>query len=267
MNIVAFAGKKGSGKSTLCNFIHGYFMKMTDLIDGFHLLDNGDLVIETDVLGDDGQLSKGTGSIDVKRTDLEFAMWAAQSMWPVVKHYAFASPFKEMAVDLFGLNKDHVYGSNEDKNNLTDYSWEDMPFKTKQKGLMTVREFLQALGSEIFRKIYEDIWVDKAVADMNIESPEVATVSDVRYKNEFNGIKKAGGKVILLTGGVDGDKHSSENDLEGLEFDAIIDTANQTVDESCHQLVELLNSWGIIPEEIIIEKAQEYKPRSIAKIK
>jgi len=266
MNIVAFAGKKGSGKSTLCNFLHGYFMKMHGLIDGFEITENGDLVIETDILDESNNLSKGKGIVDVRRLDIDFALWAGGAMWPIVKHYAFSTPLKEMAVELFGLNREHVYGSNEDKNNLTQYKWEDMPFKSKKTGFMTVREFLQVLGTEILRKIYNNVWVERAVKDIEAESPSLAVVSDLRHDIELDKIKEKGGKVIFLTGGEGGDDHSSETEFSKLTFDAIIDTVNQTVDESCHRLVELLQDWGIIPSEIIVE-SESKKSRGVGKIK
>lgn len=267
MNIIAFAGRKNSGKSTLCNFLHGYYMKMHGSIDGFEILENGDLVIETDIIGDDGQLSKGKGVIDIKRTDVDFAMWASSTMWPIVKHYAFATPFKEFAVELFDIDRNKVYGSNEDKNSLTQYKWEDMPFKTKKTGYMTVREFLQSLGTEIFRKIYSDIWANRALKDIVAENPMMATISDLRHQNECLKVKANGGKIIFLTGGLEGDSHSSETSFEEMEFDATIDTANQSVDESCHQLVELCNQWGFVPSEIFHPQPENAKPKKVRKIR
>ena len=268
MNIIAFAGKKGSGKSTLCNFLHGYFLKAYELIDAFDITESGDLVIETDIIGEDNQLSKGKGLIDVKRLDIDFALWASSTMWPTVKHYAFATPFKEMAVELFNLNREDVYGSNERKNKLTRYKWEDMPFKSKKTGFMTIREFIQALGTEVFRKIKDDIWIERAMKDIEAEKPMYAIISDLRHSQEFKAVHARGGKTIFLTGGAEGDDHSSETQFSEMQFDATIDTRKQTLNESCRQLVELLMKWEIIPKEIFVELPKSEKPnRGMRKIK
>lgn len=268
MNIVAFAGKKGSGKSTMCNFLHGYFMKSFGVIDGFEIMPSGDLVIETDVLDENNQISKSKGVIDVRRLDIDFAMWASSSMWPIVKHYAFATPVKEVAIELFGLKREHVYGSDDDKNQLTGYKWKDLVSDSKKTGFVTVREFLQTLATEIFRKIYDDVWAERTIKDILAEGPILATISDLRFPNEYSKVKENNGKTIFLTGGVDGDKHSSENSFDKMEFDAVIDTKTQTVDESCHQLVALLTEWEIIPKEIVVETPKPEKPnRGIGKIK
>lgn len=267
MNIVAFAGKKGSGKSTMCNFLHGYFMKSFGVIDGFEITPTGELVIETDVIGDDNQITKSKGVIDVRRLDIDFAMWASSSMWPLVKHYAFATPLKEIAVELFGLKREHVYGPNEDKESSTQYRWKDFYPDTTKTGFLTVREFLQELGI-IFRQINPDVWANRTVKDIEAESPILATVSDLRFMNEYSKVKEKDGKVVFLTGGVGGDKHVSENSFGEMKFDAIIDTKKQSVDESCHQLVSLLTEWEIIPKEIVVETSKPEKPnRGVGKIK
>lgn len=268
MNIIAFAGKKNSGKSTLCNFLHGYLLKTYDLIDAFDITESGDLVISTDVIDDNGMVSKGKGLIDVRRIDIDFALWASSTMWPTVKHYAFATPFKEMAVELFDLKREDVYGSNEKKKTLTPYKWEDMPFKTKKTGYMSVREFLQALGTEIGKAIKNDVWVQRTMKDIEAENPLNAIISDLRHVEEFEAVKEKNGKVIFLTGGEDGDSHSSENEFEQIKFDAKLDTKNQTVDECCHQLIDLLTQWDMLPKEVIVKTSSKEKPdRGVKKIK
>lgn len=245
--ILAFSGKKQSGKSTLSNFIHGYQLKSYNLIDAFEIAETGELVVETSVRGEGGKISKGKGLVDITRTDIEFAVWAMDNVWPFVKHYAFATALKEVSIGLFGLEKDQVYGTNEQKNSLTSYKWEDMPVKIKGKsGFMTGREFMQYFGTDICRKIYPNIWTDRTIKDIQAEDSNLAIISDARFENEVKAVQNAGGKVIRLTRTVEGeDYHESELALDNYDgFDATIDTQNLDIDSSCHELVKILDSWG-----------------------
>jgi hypothetical protein len=244
--ILAFSGKKQSGKNTLCNFIHGYQLKSYNLIDSFEIADTGELVIETSVREESGKISKGKGQIDITRLDIEFAVWAMDNIWPFVKHYAFATALKEVGIGLFDIPRENVYGTDEQKNALTKYKWEDMPTKVKGKtGFLTGREFMQYFGTDICRKIYPDIWTDRMIKDIEAEKPNLAVVSDARFENEIKAIQNAGGKVIRLTRCVGGvDNHVSELDLDNYEgFDAVIDTQNLNIEDSCKRLLEILDEW------------------------
>lgn len=245
--ILAFSGKKQSGKNTLCNFIHGYQLKSYNLIDGFEIADTGQLIIETSLREETGKISKTKGSIDVTRIDIEFAVWAMDNIWPFVKHYAFATALKEMSIGLFNLPKECIYGTDEQKNQPIAHKWEDMPTKVKGKsGEMTGREFMQYFGTEICRKIYPDIWTDRLIKDIDAEDPNLAVISDARFENEILAVQKAGGKVIRLTRSVAGeDSHSSELALDNYGgFDAVLDNQNLSIEESCHKLLEILDGWG-----------------------
>lgn len=252
--ILAFSGKKQSGKNTLCNFLHGYQLKSYSMIDGFEVASTGELIIETSIKEENGKISKGKGQIDITRIDIEFVVWAMDNIWPFVKHYSFATALKEMAIGLFNINKDLVYGSNEQKNGFTQYTWEQMPTKVKGKtGLMTGREFMQYFGSEICRKIYPDIWTDRLIKDIKAEEPNLAIVSDARFENEIKAIQEAGGKVIRLTRTVDGDHHESETALDDYKgFDAIIDTQNLNIEQSCEKLIEIIDNWGWFDTKILV---------------
>lgn len=260
-NILAFAGKKQAGKNTLCNFLHGYHLKSFNIIDGFEITDKGKLIIDTLVTDEKGETKQGKGFIDVERTDIEFAIWAANNMWPFVKHYAFASALKDIAMGLFNIPRENLFGTDEQKNAISPYKWEDMPTKVKGKsGPMTYREFMQYFGTNICRKIYPEIWTSRVLADIKAEESLYAIISDARFPNEIEAVKAVGGKVIKLTGGLTGDEHDSEVALDGYDnYDAIIDTANETIHESCQNLIETLDDWGWLAKEIIIPKPETAK--------
>jgi hypothetical protein len=127
------------------------------------------------------------------------------------KIYAFADVLKEFAVDVLGLEHNQVYGTNEEKNSPTHLLWENMP-TGHNKGPMTAREVLQYFGSDICRKMYENIWFDACIRRIRKDNPELALISDVRFPNEIKGVQKEGGIVFGLPRDiVNGkDTHSSE---------------------------------------------------------
>ena len=45
--ILAFAGKKQSGKNSCCAFLHGYQMRSYNIVEDFYFSTDGHLVIDT----------------------------------------------------------------------------------------------------------------------------------------------------------------------------------------------------------------------------
>ena len=124
--------------------------------------------------------------------------------------------------------------------------WTNLPNVNHDEslGAMTAREFLQYFGTDICRHIKPDIWVESCINRMLESGTELAIVPDVRFPNEAEAIKKAGGKVIRLTRSPHEDLHESETALNDYnEFDHIIDNATLTVDETNKSLMGLLREW------------------------
>ena len=69
--ILAIAGRKQSGKSTLCNFLHGYQMRCFDIIKDFVITNEGDLFVNAG-LGEDGKEEDSFLKLDISRRDEEF---------------------------------------------------------------------------------------------------------------------------------------------------------------------------------------------------
>ena len=281
--ILAFAGSKQAGKSTCSNFLHGYQMRSHNVVSDFGITENGELAVTTNIAGVDGKVERGNAILDTTRTDVEFADWAAFNMWPYVKSYSFAAPLKQIAVELFQMGLDQVYGSDADKNTASIFRWEEMPgvitdenlvkqkeikklidcgtLKYHKRGRMSAREFLQFLGTDVCRFIYEDIWQSRLVKDISIEQPLLAIVDDCRFPNEADAILNAGGKVVKLTRSPYKDKHSSECALSSYDkFDAVIDNANLSIHDTNIQIINLLNEWGWLGAEITPAPEPEEKP-------
>jgi hypothetical protein len=214
MNILGISGKKQAGKNTAANYIHGVVLKQSSMIEDFDIDERGQLVIKTSVEGDVEH-----GVLDVTRKDATFIEYAHHNMWPHVKLYSFADGLKRLCIEFFGLSYEQGYGTDKDKNTPTKVDWEDIPTwknssLNKNRGAMTARELLQYFGTDVMRKMYNNVWVDHALSTIRSEKSSLAVIADVRFPNEVQAIKDAGGKVIRLTREFKDDSHSSENALD-----------------------------------------------------
>jgi hypothetical protein len=85
-----------------------------------------------------------------------------------------------------------------------------------------VRPLLQRFGTEVGRELWGvDFWVNRLFLE-NIGERKIV-ISDVRYWNEAQAIRRKGGEVWVIKrpDGAPANGHPSENDLENYEFDRI----------------------------------------------
>ena len=98
------------------------------------------------------------------------------------------------------------------------------PFKDVQfNALMSVREFLQKLGTSALRDgLHENAWINALMADYKSDSNWIIT--DTRFPNEAEAIKKAGGIIIRIERpGIDPvNLHTSETSLDNWDFDHLV---------------------------------------------
>ena len=292
--IIGFAGSKQAGKTTCSNFLHGCQLKSHDIVKNFSILDDGRLTVDTEIIDDQGLESFGSSILDVSRSDLEFTEWALFSMWPFVKKYSFADTLKQIAVQLFDIPRECVFGTDEQKNQLQEHLlWENMPgvctnekffefMQSKMKhdlaldeedagykliyhaaGPMTAREFLQCLGTDVMRKMYEPIWVKRVISDIESEEPLLAIVDDVRFINEIEAIQKVGGKVIGLERQPFESSHSSEqiinNHLDTL--DGVIG-ADKDIHGMCQSVLDYMSEFGWFSTEVEVEETTMNRTQS-----
>ena len=118
-----------------------------------------------------------------------------------------------------------------DKNKIVEAGhWEDYP--KWEKVPMTVRELLQKIGTDAMRGgLHQQTWVNALFADYSRDDNWLIT--DVRFENEADAIKKRGGTLIRVNRDLDSmsDLHPSEISLDTYKaFDYIIDN-NGTLEE------------------------------------
>jgi hypothetical protein len=248
--IIGICGKKQAGKNTVSNILHGLTLLDQSMISDFNIDANGKLWIETK----DAKENVGWGEFDVTRTDEDFVGWAEHNMYPYIKNYSFADPLKVICHSLFGLTKGQCWGTDEQKNTTTMLKWENMPgvvtpesegnIQSKwnaemlgivlhESGPMTASELLQFFGTNIMRKMYEPVWVNATINKIKQEGSLRSVISDVRFPDEADAIKKAGGKLIKLTRSVSKDSHPSETALDNyINFDYVIDNSGDSTVEN-----------------------------------
>lgn len=243
--IVGISGRKQSGKNTVANFINGTILQDREMVSDFFINDDGQLAIKT--VNSTGE--EGYGIFDVTRKDRAFTDYAEKELWPYIKVYHFADYLKDLSINLFGLNAQNVYGTDQQKNELTNIKWENMPFITKKGGYMTNREFLEQFGTKVVRKIKTDAWVAATINKINYENSQLAIIPDVRFPNEVEAIKASGGVVIRLARNL----HDSDVECETVldkdnfdwsNFDAVIDNTGYTIDQLCSELASLKSLWS-----------------------
>lgn len=224
--IIGFAGKKQSGKNTCCNFLLALKFHEYGVCKNVSLNEQGNIIV-SDLFGETIPEIPWFPLTD-EYVDISQLL----ASFNPCKIYAFADTLKEFAVNVLGLEHRQVYGTDADKNSHTHLSWENMPgvltdeshlMSTKvplswlniifhEPGPMTAREFMQFFGSDICRRMYENIWFDACIRRIKKDQPELALISDVRFPNEIQGIQKEGGIVFGLPRDIynNKDSHSSE---------------------------------------------------------
>lgn len=188
----------------------------------------------------------------------------------------FATPGKNFLHKAFGVPRDCLWGTNEQKNRPTNIRWRDLPhFDTyilrselgephaiaavqRADQFLTGRELMQEFLENTFEKI-PGVWVRlfkeelreaKQEYDSKYED-EIAIVMDVRRPNEVDAIHEEGGKVIrLLRAPHDKtDRFKSETFLDPenydpSNFDAVIDNRFLTPEETWAEAQRVLRNWG-----------------------
>ncbi len=165
----------------------------------------------------------------------------------------FADKLKQIASLLCGVPLKH---------------WENQDFKNEKMpedwGVMTYREFLQRLGTDVIRNgLDSNVWVNALFSDYRPQklseyNPSRWIITDTRFPNELEAVKERGGVTIkvvrtevdssgkrVLSNHIRSAIHSSENALDGYEFDHIIFNDDGIV-ELAHKVKNVLIKEGFL---------------------
>jgi hypothetical protein len=98
---------------------------------------------------------------------------------------------------------------------------DSMGWEAVKEGSMEYRPLMQRLGTEVGRQlISESVWIDQVFQDFT----GLDVIADVRFENEANAIRAAGGVVWKVTrpNTEAFNAHPSETSLDDYNFDALI---------------------------------------------
>lgn len=167
-----------------------------------------------------------------------------------IKSYSFATPLKRYLIDVMGLSEAQCYGTDEDKNSMTNILWRDLPFSDtrlaelhiearhpdrlaslsytdkvnivlwlqEESVKMTAREVMQIFGSNICRKMYGDCFANWAKKEIAKDAPQYAFITDARFPNELEVFKDLDPIVIRLQRNTFNSQHISEIALDDYNF-------------------------------------------------
>lgn len=212
MLVLGISGRKQSGKTTAGNFILSLYLAKFGVSDKIYLDEDGNIVV-SDLLGDKSY----EGNFDIKKilyqknvsTDIIDILNVVNSQ---VKIYNFADILKtDICMKILGLTYDQCYGTDENKNELTNIQWDDKK--------LTARDVMQIVGTDIFRKLDTNVWVRTTIDRIVQDQPDLAIITDCRFPNEVDAIKQIGGKIIRLTRDPFQSNHLSETILDKDNYD------------------------------------------------
>jgi len=217
------------------------------------------------IIGINGKISAGKDTVG---TIIQGLLLTNKNQSSEIKK--FAGKLKQIASILTGISVEK-FEDQEFKNTILGEQWgtieinplnaipvfEDVQFNH----LMSVREFLQKLGTEAMREgLHTNVWVNALFADYKMsyrQHPEIDYVdhkaypnwiiTDMRFPNEMEAVKKRKGitiKVVRPSFMIDGkviakDLHPSETALDDAKFDYEI-INNGAMEELVKKVREIL---------------------------
>ena len=165
---------------------------------------------------------------------------ASSGDWTVKK---FAGKLKEVASLLTGVPVYKFEDQEFKKTNLSE-EWQTWYPNIDHPEPMTVREFLQKLGTEAMRDgLHTNVWVNALFADYNPTAEKwdengVDTVisyprwiiTDCRFPNEAVAIREHAGVLLRMNRNADTGEHLSETALDNFEFDYVMENTGTIQD-------------------------------------
>ena len=115
--------------------------------------------------------------------------------------------------------------------NISVAKFEDRDFKDIQLPVewdyMTVRTFLQKLGTEAMREgLHQNTWANAFWSDYN-EDNSCWLITDIRFPNEYESVKDRNGIMIKVVRDIEIPKHEHESEtaLDSYRFDYVINNS------------------------------------------
>lgn len=256
MSIIAISGRIGSGKDTVGKIIQYLTSPCSKQNSKYRTYQ---------------EFLNNNGGFDARNFDHHY-----QSEWQIKK---FAGKLKEIASILTGI-PEYKFEDQEFKTTYLDENWnywyknnhtiikEGEAINKEILHQMTVREFLQKLGTEAMRNgLHYNTWVNALFADYrakwvptkdSVAEEDVSLekeypnwiITDMRFPNELEAVKQRNGIIIKIVRPTEKNKttarlHPSETSLDNVKFDYEIINDGEIID-----LIEKVKTI-LITEKII----------------
>jgi hypothetical protein len=264
MLLIAFTGKKQSGKDSACRFLRANATRLWPKLVPF--------------------LNKSVS----ESPDYPVP--------PQVETFYVGGPMKEFA-KTFGVPHELVWGDDKAKNTLIDINWEQLPhyhrllalndrwnrelmeqrnnglksqvtvekeWRHPPRGPLTARQFLQQIGEEMFLGMDPMYWVKQFKAAVAASKADVGLVADPRKPEQVVAVQELGGIVFRLTRDpYEGkDQHISETALDPENFDwslfdEVVDNRTMTVEETNKEVLARLLRRGAVKASPLMCRVEE----------
>jgi len=144
---------------------------------------------------------------------------------------AYAEPLKEVCRNLFNFNDDQLYGNKKEE---IDPFWN-----------ITPRQAFQFIGTDMIRNnadkllvgINNNFWVkclEKRILDLKSRGIKNIIVSDIRFINEADLIKRLDGNLIKVSRNIpNNDSHISEVEIDNIKEDILIENKGSLEELYC----------------------------------
>lgn len=262
MHVLGIAGTARSGKSSTAKYLLGNIMLDCDIIKKFEINDDGDLLVNASYRDEKGKFYEDMGIFDIDRSDEEFISYMRDIIWPNCKIYNFADVLKWIAIKLYGLKHENVYGNTQQKDSSSPIKWAGLygvipkeirpslqTLKVTKNDFITNRQFLQGLGDAL--RFIDDLCLVKyTINEILEEQSPLSIIADVRRPEEVAEIRRVGGKVIYLKRNKDVPQvHSIElgfTESQDSDFDAVVDNSELSMYDKNNEVYKIVREWGWI---------------------
>lgn len=123
--------------------------------------------------------------------------------------FSFAEFLKRGIKEMYGFSDEQLWGNKKEE---ADKFWGVKP-----------REIMQWIGTDVMRRVDEDFWIKRFRKWYMDNECDKIIITDVRFINESEEIKRLGGHLIWIDRGLGGDEHISENSITKDYFDNIVE--------------------------------------------
>lgn len=260
--IIAFSGRKQSGKSTAGEYIE-HLIKTYNLPISYKLYSFADPLkqdICMNLLGLSYEQCYGDDNMKNSLTELR---------WEDMPGVLTPDQFNKFTrIIRTPLNSDTLRDTRENmdnigaiwpmlldpvgpKNGLYQSAIDNYGIIVHKSGFMTAREVMEVVGTKIFRKIKHNIWVDATINKIKKEQYDLAILLDNRFPNEVDAVLDNNGVVIRLSRNPFNSDSEPETALDPDKYDwskfsLIINNENLSIEDKNNQIYSFLKNKGLL---------------------